>query len=241
MDIEKFKEQTKRSSMCSWWPKVEKLEGIPMPKTWIISCSTIEYSDWVALIDGKENKLTDILYNLVKEKCDEFGYPCFVRTDQASAKHDWENSCYISSPEVLRKNLGRVVEFNLMNDLPIGAIVVRQHIRMDTMFKAFYGNMPVNPEYRLFVRNGKVECFHWYWLEDCIDNPNTSQWKHGMKLAKFATRNDVDNVILPMAAKLAQVLEGYWSLDFCRSERGDWYFIDAAAGELSWHPKHENE
>jgi len=39
------------------------------------------------------------------------------------------------------------------------------------------------------------------------------------------------------ASKIAQVFDGYWSIDFCRARNGQWYCIDMAEGNRSWHPK----
>ena len=40
------------------------------------------------------------------------------------------------------------------------------------------------------------------------------------------------------AEQLGKYLSGYWSLDFAKGQDGNWYFIDAALGEQSWHPEH---
>jgi hypothetical protein len=35
---------------------------------------------------------------------------------------------------------------------------------------------------------------------------------------------------------IAEVLDGYWSVDFACDTAGKWHMIDMARGEISWHP-----
>jgi hypothetical protein len=39
------------------------------------------------------------------------------------------------------------------------------------------------------------------------------------------------------AQTIADAVDGYWSVDFCKAKDGRWIFIDMAVGEDSWHPE----
>jgi hypothetical protein len=41
-----------------------------------------------------------------------------------------------------------------------------------------------------------------------------------------------------MAEAFAENVPGFYSVDFAQKADGQWVMIDAARGELSWHPEH---
>jgi len=47
---------------------------------------------------------------------------------------------------------------------------------------------------------------------------------------------DEIKILTEYSKKASEVIEGYWSVDFCRAKKGDWYLIDMAEAEKSWHP-----
>lgn len=221
--------------MLYWYPKIKDLD-IPQPKTEIMEINT-DREKWVEFVDGKT-----IPFNLqeLKKICNKFGYPVFVRTDNASGKHNWKNTCFIDNENKLLPNLSGIIEFSLMADimgLAIDAIVVREYIPMKTLFTAFWGDMPVNPEIRFFVNNGKILCWHWYWVEEAIENPSDNEWKIKLENAKKEVLNYELEQLKRYAETVAKCLDGYWSIDFCKAEDGRWILIDLAEGLKSWHPE----
>lgn len=132
--------------------------------------------------------------------------------------------------------------------LPVWGIVFREYIEMDTIFKAFRGRMPVNPERRFFAESGHVNCEHVYWVEDAIwfrKGEEPDNWRE--ELAKINGLWDEDELRLvirqvgKISSELTKHLGGEWSIDFCKGADGTWYLIDVAPAELSWHPPHEGE
>ena len=108
---------------------------------------------------------------------------------------------------------------------------------MKNLFTAFYGEMPVNPEIRFFIRDKKILCWHWYWIEDAIKNPSINNWKDVMNKAKEEELNpDTLKALTNEVNLIAQWFDGYWSIDFCKGKDEIWYLIDMARGERSWHP-----
>lgn len=118
---------------------------------------------------------------------------------------------------------------------------------MASTFTAFVGKMPVNPERRYFIRDGKVQCHHSYWIANSIAEADKAWTARGMSnlvsnwlelLKKLNAENDYEVKRLTAHAELvATKLEGYWSVDFCMAKDRTWYMIDCAQGEQSWHPE----
>lgn len=227
-----------KTSMCFWWDKVKHLD-IPMPKSVIVpfdksTQKAYDRLDEARLVQG------GMVERLLKE-IDK--YPVFIRTDQSSAKHSWVKSCFVESREFLEDNLYRILEFNLTCDmmgLPATAFIVREYIPMAEVFKAF-SDMPVNPERRYFIDGGKVICHHAYWIEAAIEAGHhktelPADWKSILSIANREGDYEI-TFLTKQANKIAGVMDGFWSVDFCRGADGKWYFIDMAVGEKSWHPE----
>lgn len=225
-------------SMLIWYPKIKDLP-IPQPKTEIIVLNEGElktlYNESVP--DGVTKK--------VKVVADRIGYPCFLRTDLASGKHSWKKSCFIDGKTELWKHIYEVTSFNLcagVVGLDFKALVVREFIPMDSRFTAFYGDMPVNPERRYFVKDGEVVCHHPYWFEDAIaqggKQPSIPNWREITKEINIETEEEI-KLLSDYAKMVAKLFDGFWSIDFCKAEDGKWFLIDMATGDKSWHPEHK--
>lgn len=252
-----------RSSMVYWWPRVMHL-SVPMPETEIID---VGHEHLQGLLDGRRLPLE--IEVQILGAADRLGYPVFLRTDQASAKHDWERACWVPSRDVLLEHLYAVVEYNELVDmlgLPYSAVVLRKFIPLDHRFQAFHGNLPISRERRYFVLDGRVLCHHPYWPEEAIAEAEegSSAWdelawledvvgQESIARARTGRSRLPDNwrellrelnvepeeevrLLSRYAEEIGAALGGYWSVDFARGADGTWYFIDAAAGEESWHP-----
>lgn len=224
--------------MTYWWPKVQDVD-VPMPRTEILKfdCKTL----YNLIYPENETDITEAnrVIEVVKDAARAFGYPLFMRTDQASGKHDWKHSCFVASEEALPLCLGGLIEANEFNDLNPEAIVIRQYIPLESAFTAFWSDMPVAKERRYFAEDGQVLYHCPYWPEDAIrfrvgqEPPN---WREKLADLNRETPEEVE-LLSGYAARLSAVLPGYWSLDFAKGIDGVWYFIDAAHGEISWYPE----
>lgn len=231
-----------KNSLLFWYPKVKDL-GIRTPFTDFVNLSKKELKEYYS---GKGDtcslgRLGTEVAQLIKDK---FDLPVFVRTDQISNKHFWDKACYVDNLETLRSHLFEIICCSMMADflgaLPIEAIVVREYIPMDTRFRAFAGNMPVNPERRYFIRDGTVLCHHSYWIEGAIQEPLHNKlpenWKELLREANMETDPEWQ-LLHNYARKIAKAIEGFWSVDFCLSKNKEWVLIDMAEGQKSWHPE----
>jgi hypothetical protein len=220
------------NSMLYWYPKVKDL--VPTPKTIMVPVKTDE--PFYDLLDG--NPLPPNLEKELKKAANKIGYPLFMRSDVFSGKHDWQYTCYVPKEEALTSHLRSLADsqFALWGMEAIKAIVFREYIPMDFKFLAFYGSMPVNSERRYFIKDGKIICRHPYWVKDAIIRPSSPRWEEYLKEMNTETLQEIDE-LTHYANLMAGVLDGFWSLDFCRAATGKWFFIDAAIGERSWHPE----
>ena len=221
------------NSLLYWYPKIKGL--VPTPET-----EWVEFPDWrilCAVIDGDPEKKFDLYIPQVLAAARKIGYPLFMRTDQSSAKHDWIDTCFVPDEAHVLGNLGRLLDMNFCCDLDPVALVFRRFIEMDYKFRAFRG-MPVAKEVRMFVRDGEIQCSHFYWPEEAIefygDTKPPKKWRSLLRATARISKND-KLVLRDYAGRIARALPGYWSVDFCHGKNGEWWFIDAARGEQSYH------
>ena len=254
----KIHERFDESSALVWYPKVKDLD-IPQPKTVMIELTEAEKK-----MIYKGNVPKTLLNKVQKTIDDNFKLPVFLKTDVISAKHGWKKTCYYDGTEPLASHIFEIICMSLMVDIigvPINAIMVREFIPMDSEFKAFYGEMPVSPERRYFINScmiaecdaenpeattefrfeGKVLCRHSYWIQDAVEKGTPKgmlpdNWKQLSRKMNRQSKSEI-TLLTKYSEMIAEVIEGYWSVDFCKGKDGKWYLIDMAQGRMSWHPK----
>ena len=76
--------------------------------------------------------------------------------------------------------------------------------------------MPVNPERRYFIRDGKVLCHHAYWIQEAIEAsykpPSEKQWREISEILNFEGKNEAQ-LLSNYALQVAKVIDGFWSVD----------------------------
>lgn len=246
-----------RCSMCYWFPLIEA--KVPTPRTVFVPLPG-NFESW--LDSGIPRSFVEKLRETVQTR--KFGYPIFMRTDQLASKHDWENTCYVSSPEKLGGNLALLLDSNLSLDmageLVPKAIVLREFLELEFTFKAFK-NMPIAREYRLFTEDGKVLCWHPYWKADAIEfwNPEDKVkvremldkgasledalkyrseppgWREQLaSISQFESKQQMDRAF-GIASRVTEIIGGAWSVDVCVTKRGELFMTDMAVAERSYH------
>lgn len=221
---------TDKNSLLYWFPKTENL-GIRVPKTISIKDEYDLVSETIPIVFIKKIK---------KIISKNFTLPVFIRTDLASNKWRWNKSCYLVDINNLSRNLWEVIEFNQMADmigLPFEAICIREYIPMKKAFEAFWG-MPINPERRYFIKDGKVLCHHPYWPVEAIKfhTRKVKNWQNKLEKVNRESKKEIA-ILTEYTQRVANVFEGFWSVDFCLSATDEWILIDMAEGEKSWHPE----
>ncbi len=232
-----------KNSMLYWYPLIKDLD-IPQPRTEIVELKA-SYFELLAILDGEGYEVIESQIEELEEACAKIGIPVFMRTAYTSGKHDWTDTCYVADASILRRHIGMLIEDSAMKEIPIDAFVFREFIEMDSKFTAFGKGMPVNPERRYFIRDGEIQCKHHYWIADAIAEGDEAWAAHGMSklpenwmelLYEMNLETDEEVELLSnYANQVAEVMEGYWSVDFCKAKDGRWILIDMATGEDSWH------
>jgi len=166
---------------------------------------------------------------------DDIGYPAFVRGDMAAAKHQWRDTCHVPTSAELQQHIAAIIEDNTLQGLTDSGLALRKYIAPDAEFAAFHGRLPIGRERRLFVDQGRVVCWHPYWPAGAILAPDRDDWEYRLAEANTMSEDEIE-LLIGYAERIAERLEGYWSLDFMLGADGTWYFIDAALGHDSWHP-----
>lgn len=234
-----------QNSMTYWYPKIKDLD-IPQPQTEIIPLD-LSLDEIFGILDGdkKSADAWDRQIPKLEQAINKIGLPAFIRTDYTSSKHDWNESCYLAELSNLKRTIANLTEMTLMCDLSLQAFVIREYIEMDSQFTAFSGEMPVNPERRYFIKDGKVQCWHPYWIEKAIGDSDEigaeigqsrlpENWRELLAEMNFETLEEVE-LLSSYARQIVAIMEGYWSVDFCKAKDGRWILIDMALGKASWH------
>jgi hypothetical protein len=230
MDLETLR----KNSMTYWYPKIKDL--VPTPKTFMVKANML---DWLKTLDDETPDTKDEVMSKLMEHGRELGYPLFLRTDYTSAKHHWDNTCFVQSEDVLYDHIVRLVDESCCIDQAFEAFFVREFLDLESVFKAFEG-MPIAKEFRVFCKGHKVVCVHPYWPMDSLHfypnkgTPRPDDWEELM--GKLYYINPVEFIkIINMALKATSWSEDAWSVDICKTTVGDWYVTDMALAGMSYH------
>ncbi|VVB51742.1 Uncharacterised protein [uncultured archaeon] len=228
--------------MFAWYPLIKDI--VPTPKTMMIEQSK-DFDSFEAAL-GEGNSLDPEMQRLVNEADKAAqqlgGYPVFMRSDYTSHKHDWVDSCYVTSKESLQCGIANILEFTLMTEiLGFRGVVIREFLDLPHEFHAFNG-MPVSQEFRYFVKNGEVLCRHPYWMPAAMQRVDCELEEAIPKLKKIQvlpelTKQLLDSyaVAISKAVTCLNAPDNCWSVDFCFARGRGWMVTDMAVGEDSEH------
>ena len=238
-------------SMTYWWPKLEKLP-VKTPKTIM---TPVNYGE---ALENVETKLVPS-GELLKKAANTMGYPLFLRTDLASFKQEWNETCFVKSANSLESHANLLNYYTFFFGIDsIDAFFVRELIPLKQAgFDAFDGKMPITKEIRCFIRNGGKECQHPYWMNEAFEEEEMriserkengiettsslpADWTERLTRCNVLTSSDqkeIDNIVNIVAKEFY----GFWSVDLAQHENNDWYVLDMATGEESFHYPHEGK
>ena len=222
-----------------WWPRVVNLE-IPQPRTIMLE------TGFDSLMTFADHKTANHIPESAYEAARDIGYPLFLRTDLASAKHDWRNSCLVERESDLAEHMAAVAYFNFMVGLLPRGWMFRELLPLEHDFEVFEF-MPCSTEWRVFVDYGSVLCSHPYWEAETI-----LEWYNGdiqtyEQYRPFAVPPDgwedmlsrrygvMPTEIKRAAALVGLILGGSWSVDMAKHEDGTWFLTDMAPSAQSYH------
>lgn len=224
-----------KTSMTYWFPKLEAAV-LPVPRTIMVEMDEDARRDvWRVFDGGQMLGDSEEFFRKLREATDTVGYPCFLRTSHTSGKHDWERTCYVTDGVLLRKHVVAIIEYGEMGSimgLPHNWWAVREFLptKPITVCQNF-GKMPVCKEFRVFVNDDKIQCWHPYWPQHALEQGGALD-----PAGAFKTLNECHDVagLHALASRAGAECGGYWSVDILDTERG-WVITDMAEGEKSFH------
>lgn len=236
-DIEGVIERRDQNSMFYWYQKVKDLD-IPQPRTESYRFTKDEFK---AIRD--EEGIMPSIYENCFSVAKKIGYPLFMRTDNSSVKHSWKKTCYVPSEDVLKSHIMELLTESAMQgwmSYVDRGLFFRELLELEVghkygvPFTAFFGEFPVNKERRYFIKDGAIQCFHPYWYPPAIHDASYPDYQDTLDYLNKET-NEEKKLLSEYALKVADVMDGYWSVDFAKALDGKWYLIDMARGEDSFH------
>lgn len=231
-----------KTALSYWFPLLEKA-GLPVPRT-IISLMPLSARESVwAAFDAKEStpeqldtymRFIDHLNQMVPQIG---GFPCFLRTDHTSAKHNWENTCYVKSAEDMHHHVFDIIEYSEMVGIvgiPWDVWAVREFLPTIPLGVCeSFGNMPVCREFRFFIDDGALRCVHPYWPMEALEQGDI-QGDAASIYAKLSKAPDDILEVSAMAAQAGAAVGGSWSIDILETRAG-WVVTDMAEAHKSYH------
>jgi hypothetical protein len=222
-----------KNCISYWYPVAARLTRVPL--------TAIYQTDHVAILQSLDGEFTPefkALVDWIEDAVEWFGgYPVFLRTGHTSGKHEWVKTCYFANDNKIEEHIYNLVEYSAcagVMGLPVDTWAVREFLKLDAPFTAFNG-LPIGRERRLFVRDGICECVHPYWPIGAFEEEDLS----GAQIDALVKDNIVTGEqrwnLVPVAERVGEALGGYWSIDFAQTVNGDWYLIDMAEGDKSYH------
>lgn len=228
---------TDKTCLSYWFPKIEAA-GLPVPKTTILTMPDDAFMDIYNLFDGKPmTGVAQPFFDRLTAAADRMGYPCFLRTGHTSGKHEWGRTCFIASSDVVREHVIGIVYFSELAGivgLPSKIWAVREFLPTIPHGRCpNYENMPLCREFRFFVRDGDVLCWHPYWPEEAMEQGGAVFDDPAYTHEEFCALDD-ETPLREIASEAGRTVGGEWSVDLLETTRG-WYLIDMAESHKSFH------
>ena len=238
------------NSLLYWYPEIREYFPTPMTAT----LSPPDLYQWME--DGIPDEWFQKITNLLQGK-----YPVFFRTDSASNKHEWKESCVIHNEKEIRNKIFRTLDFNYAVDLWPQHLVFRELLKPyggtamknEGGFEAF-GGFPVSRELRFFMNKGTVECVHRYWLHEVFVKDRWAartvpkDWERRWKKLYAIPSGQIRELSGRIENDFSPALkEENWSVDFMYASKPKnpdyfaWYLIDMALAEQSFHADHSSD
>lgn len=235
-DMEAFERIRDQNSMDYWWPRLRSTD-VRTPRTVRLEIAEErEFQDGLALPVPDRAELHDAIETVG-------GPPAFLRSDLTSRKHRMEASRIEEAEPTERVVAGVVEQHHLAMMMPMpSSWYVREWLDLFHHYSAWaYDHhdyhTPIAAEIRYFINEGEIHDAGFYWPEAAITRPDREDWRDlHQNLVKVT--HDARHRLGPFLESVCEEFDtGYWSVDFALTENRDWYCIDMARGEFSWHPE----
>lgn len=209
-----------RIDMAHWFPMVEPLD-VPTPETYKVELQH----------DGDGMPTFDM--ERAVEIVTEFGGEAFIRSGYKSAAINLDESIIRTpDPEQIKLQVSELLTQHVMMQLPTGGNVWFREL-LDVNFCA-YARENIAPEIRVFIRDNDVVCYHPrlegfekhpQHKETAIDYINNA-WER--EYAEYEPEHVKKESVKTYAERVADAVDGWWSVDFLMDTHGDVWLIDMA-------------
>lgn len=234
MSVEGKVELSKDKTCLSYWFPILEAAGLPVPRTILVEMPSEAFRDVFRVFDGEDmTEVSQPFFDDLRRATDAMGYPCFLRTGQTSAKHNWLSTCFLPDAKSLEQHVVNIIEFSecaALVGLACNVWAAREMLPTIPLGLApRYGDMPLCRELRFFVADGKVKCWHPYWPLKSLEQGRADVSLYDA----LSSSSDYDSAF-ELAHRTAKAIAGAWSVDVLETERG-WYVTDLAEAEKSYH------
>lgn len=226
------------TALSYWFPKIEAA-GVPVPRTVLLDMQRAAQECVFAAFDGDSgpdngSALTTFLDEIDAAAKTVGGYPFFLRSDHTSGKHNWDKNCFVQTPEALSRHIFGIVEYSEMAGvlgLPWDRWAVSEFLPTIPLGVCpGFGDMPICKEFRFFVEDGKVRCWHPYWPEHALEQGEAPDDLDFEALCRM----DDEHALRALAEAAGRAVGGSWSIDILETKRG-WFVTDMAEAHKSFH------
>lgn len=212
-----------RLDMAHWFPMIRDLD-VPTPETQPLP------------LDRSGEGPPEWDTGLTSEIVENLGGEAFVRSGYKSAQIDQSGShIFSAASEEIDRTLMELLSQHAMMGMRLGeSLWLREYLDVD--FCA-YGREPLVPEVRAFIRDGEVVCHHPR-LEGFEDHPDHRETAEEFIESGWDSEHR-DETVQDYAERVADAVDGWWSVDFIMDRSGHWYCTDMALDALYWRDEEE--
>lgn len=226
-----------QNALSHWFPPIRDA-GLPVPKTHIVRVPDTALQAIAAAMGGEEVIFSPKpFFDDLATCAADLGFPCFLRTDHTSGKHEWSRTCFLKSAEDIPSHVFALAEYSEMVDmigLPWSTWAVRELLpTIPVATCPHYEGMPVCREFRVFVDGARVACLHPYWPRKALTQGGAAI--DDAIYERLCALTDIERFDLHcLAASVGDAVGGAWSVDILETRRG-WMVTDMALAARSWH------
>jgi hypothetical protein len=226
-----------KTALSYWFPRIEAA-GLPVPRTILLNMPEAAQESIWAAFDGNEAGNPKAFFDEIANAAAEVGYPAFLRTDHTSGKHDWNRTCFLPNEESIPNCVFSIAEFSEINgmfgELPWTRWAVRELLPTIPIGHCQrYGDMPICREFRVFVTDDNIRCWHPYWPLHALEQGG-AVYDGEFDYEAFCNPGAEQPRLEDIAIAAGEAVGGSWSVDILETAKG-WFLTDMAEAHKSYH------
>lgn len=232
------RDESQYVSAHKWLPALDR-KVVNIPRTVFVNASREN------LFNFMEDEEDLHCFQNLKDAGDIVGWPFFLRTNMASAKHCGPVAFKVESEDDIRRAAGLTFQDNVIKsiDLNFDSFMVRSWLDLEHAFTAFDG-LPISAEWRVLCDGYSISKDGFYWPKDAIKDADVEDWEdkldqfRAVTFAAFTESGCYEKAAQSVQAVNKRLGTNYmeWSVDFAMDKNKKWWLIDMAPAAVSWRP-----